>query len=137
MSENNIANTLRNIGIATIILGVIGSFICGAVFETVTYDYSYYSGYDIEEAYNWGVVVGGSVSSFIAWILFISFSEVISLLQENVNKQKEILEKISISIREVSAEKSKTELQDIESNLPKMWGVLKWRKGLSIFLSCL
>ena len=91
MSENNIGKILYYIGISTIVVGVIGSFICGAAFKTITYDYSYLRGYDIEETYNWGLAIAGSVASFISGVCFIGFSEIISLLRQSVSKQDEIL----------------------------------------------
>ena len=131
MENNKTGKTLYTIGVITIIAGVIGSLIMGAVSPAITYDYSYSSGYDIEETYNWSLVIIGAVASFISGICFIGFSEIISLLQKNINKQDEIIKSLKkYSCDTVVNNYPKTALQDIESNLPRIWGVLLWMKDL-------
>lgn len=119
MNENSVAKTLHVIGILTIIFGIIGSLICGDIFPAITYDYSYYSGYDIETSYNAELAIIGSVASFISGMCFIGFSEIIFLLQQSINKQEAILKLMKDkSTKEKNA--AKTILQDIEENLPKI-----------------
>ena len=86
--ENKTSKKLKVIGVLTIIFGIIGSLICGAAFPSITYEYSYYRGYDIQETYNWGLVLICAISSFISGLCFIGFSEIIALLQKNVNHQQ-------------------------------------------------
>ena len=128
MNTNKKADTINTIGIAIIILGMIGSFILGGVIPAITYDYSYFSGYDIEEMYNWGLAVGGAMGSFILGWCLIGLSEIIELLQQNQNIQVQILnavqnQKIIIEQKGTGTQeqpKTQTVLQDIESNLPKL-----------------
>ena len=122
MKDNQTGKTLYYIGVITIIVGIIGSFICGAVFKSITYDYSSFSGYSVDETYNWSLAIIGAVASFISGMCFIGFSEIISLLQRTVNKQDEIIKKIEEQPKTNAEIKPapKTVLQDIESNLPEM-----------------
>ena len=63
----------------------------------------------------------GAVASFISGICFIGFSEIISLLQKNINKQEEIIKSLKTNdIKTVVKDSPKTTLQDIESNLPRI-----------------
>ena len=101
--ENNIGKTLHVIGIATIIVGIIGSLILSINLDT---DFPI------------TLIVGG-IASFISGMVFVGFGEIISLLQKNVDKQDAILNYIkNKSIDEKVA--PKTVLQDIEDNLPSM-----------------
>ena len=119
--ENKKAKTLYIIGVLTIVLGIIGSLICAGLFPSISYDYSYYGGYDVEETYNWSFALTGSLISFVTGVCFIGFSEVIALLQKNVDEQEllvNIFKKQVISGTDNNS--NKTALQDIESNLPKL-----------------
>lgn len=122
MKENRTGKTIYYIGVITIIAGIIGSFVAGAVFKSITYDYSSFSGYSVEETYNWNLAIIGSFASFIFGMSFIGFSEIITLLQHSLNKQDEIIKKIEDQSKANLEKKStpKTVLQDIESNLPEM-----------------
>lgn len=73
--DNKVAKTLHAIGIATIVLGIIGSFILSVNFDD-----------DVPI-----VLFAGVFLSFITGKSFIGFSEVIVLLQKNVNQQSEII----------------------------------------------
>ena len=92
--KNSTATALHVIGILTIILGIIGSFIIGAIFPSTTYDYSAWGGYDIDEAYNWSLVIEGILTSCVTGICFIGFGEIIKLLQIIANRQNKILKVI-------------------------------------------
>lgn len=118
MKENKVANALHTIGVLVIVIGIIGSFICGEVFPEVTYKYSSYSGYKTVESYNWSLALTGVIASFIAGVCFIGFSEVISLLQESADTQERILRKLEDGTKETGP--SKTVIQDIEDHLPDM-----------------
>lgn len=105
ITENRIAKTLHTIGIATIIFGIIGSFILSASFDNNIPLF----------------LIVGAVLSFITGMCFIGFSEIIILLQRNANLQNRIIDIIkneSLGNRKKSA--PKTVLQDIESNLPQI-----------------
>ena len=101
--ENKIGKTLHVIGIATIIVGIIGSLILSI---------------NLDSDFPITLLVGG-IASFISGMVFVGFGEIISLLQKNADKQDSILNYI---INRSTDEKvaSKTLLQDIEDNLPSM-----------------
>lgn len=109
MSENSIGKILNVIGKATIIIGIIGSLILSAVLNTETPI----------------IIIVGSVTCFISGMSFIGFGEIISLLQKNIDKQDKIIDLFEKKTNDSSAPKSV--LQDIESNLPEMWGILNGR----------
>lgn len=105
MSENKVGKTLHIIGAATIIIGVIGSFILSVNLDT---DFPI-------------ILIVGGISSFITGMCFIGFSEIIALLQNNINQQKEIISIIKNKPIDPAEKYSpKTVLQDIESNLPQI-----------------
>ena len=104
MKENKIGKTLLGIGIATIIIGGIASLIISINVDT-------------DFPITW--IVGG-LASFISGMCFVGFSEIISLLQINVNKQDEIIKAINNKALNSKDNSTKTVLQDIESNLPKL-----------------
>lgn len=101
MQKNTTATVLKGIGIAAMILCVIGAIIVGS--ETSN------------ELIPIVFIVGGIISG----VTFIGFGEIINLLQKNVDKQNEILGYMK---NKTNDEKSapKTVLQDIEDNLPNM-----------------
>lgn len=70
MEENMISKILKYIGIGTIIIGVIASFIVGNSADEIS------------------ITIGGIIGSVISSIIFIGFSEIINLLQQNVDNQK-------------------------------------------------
>lgn len=92
--ENKTAKTLHTVGVLVIVFGIIGFFIMGGIFPSITYDYSYYSGYDIDETYNWALTIVSFVVCFISGICFIGLSEIIKLLQENIYQQNTIIKSI-------------------------------------------
>ena len=101
MCENTIAKTLRIIGIVEVICGVILFFyFLGAG------DGSGWIGFAI------------MIGSFISCMLFVGFAEMINLLQHNADRQDEIVAILKQNPNEDKSSKSK--LQDIEANLPKM-----------------
>lgn len=105
MQENIISKILAGIGIGTIGLGILAFLIIGT------------------EAKSIAIFIGGIVGSFILGMMFIGFSEIIGLLQQNVDKQSKIIEKMNEKpkvVKEILKEETKTVLQDIESNLPKI-----------------
>ena len=99
--ENKVGKTLNIIGILTIVLGVLGS-----LFLSIQLD----SDAPI-------IFLVGGIASFVAGMVFIGFSEIISLLQKNVDKQEKILEYVKNNNSENTP---KTIIQDIEDNLPKL-----------------
>ena len=116
MRENGIGKTLNIIGILTIGIGVLGSMILSASL-------------DVDSPI---IFIGGSVASFISGMTFIGFGEIISLLQRNVDKQDKIIDLLEQKTNDSSAPKSV--LQDIESNLPEMWGALNgWPFSKTVF----
>ncbi len=105
MSENKVGKTLHIIGVATIIIGVIGSFILSVNLDT---DFPI-------------ILIVGAISSFITGMCFVGFSEIIALLQNNANQQKEIISIIKSKPMDNAGKNSpKTVLQEIESNLPQI-----------------
>ena len=76
MKKNNtVAKILFGLGIFIIVAGVIGSFICGNVFEAT--EIGYYRTYSY---YNWGLVILGLIGSILGGALFIAISEIIEQL---------------------------------------------------------
>lgn len=105
MKGNNVGKTLHDIGIAIIVLGIIGS-----IFLSVNFDYEIPI-----------ILIVGAVSSFTTGMCFIGFSEIIALLQKSVNHQEEILSAIKNELTVNGSNCSpKTLLEDIEANLPKI-----------------
>ena len=116
MQENNIGKTLNIIGILTIAIGILGSLILSVNLD----------------ADSPIIFIAGSVASFISGMSFIGFGEIISLLQKNVDKQDKIIDLLEQKTNDSSAPKSV--LQDIESNLPEMWGALNgWPFSKTVF----
>ena len=74
MTENSVAKWLKGIGIVIIIAGVFTFAVIAGEIESAA------------------VFFGGLVGFFIIGMLFVGFSEVINLLQENVDKQDIIIE---------------------------------------------
>lgn len=89
MADNMISKILKYIGIGTIIIGIIASFIVGSSAEEAT------------------ITIGGIIGSVISGMLFVGFSEVINLLQQNVDNQEKIIrqfkEKPSTVVRNTTA----------------------------------
>ncbi len=75
MSNNVIAKMLRGMGIAIIILGFFAYAIIGIEVEDMV------------------VFISGTGISIIAGMIIIGFSEIIDLLQKNLNKQTKIAKK--------------------------------------------
>ena len=101
--ENKIGKTLHVIGIATIIVGIIGSLILSI---------------NLDSDFPITLIVGG-IASFISGRVFVGFGEIISLLQKNADKQDAILNYIKNKSTDEKVA-PKTVLQDIEDNLPSM-----------------
>lgn len=102
MKKNGIAKTLQIIGWAEIVAAFI---------ITIAADVDEILGMDF------GLVIW--VSAFITCMIFQGFAEIIDLLQQNSNKQSEILDYLKDqAAKEPSA--PKTVIEDIESNLPQI-----------------
>ena len=121
MSNNRIEKTIYYIGVIIIVVGIIGSIICGSVFKSVSFNTSYLSSSQ-KATYNWAIAIIGSIISFISGMFLIGFSEIIYLLKLSINKQEDIIRylKTNSTTNTEPSKSAKTVLQDIESNLPKM-----------------
>ena len=104
MPQNDVAKTLRIIGIVEAICGVILGLIIMA------------SG---EGSVGVGIGVAVMVTSFITCMIFVGFAEVINLLQKNADIQEEIFNRLGDQSTK-AGDAPKTVLQDIEDNLPDM-----------------
>ena len=102
--ENKIGKTLHVIGIATIIVGIIGSLILST---------------NLDSNFPLILIIGG-IASFISGMVFIGFGEIIALLQKNIDKQELIVKVLKNQSTIESNNSHKTVLQDIESNLPQL-----------------
>ena len=102
MEKNKVANTLRVIGIAEVVCGII----LGLIFLVR------------DENFGW-VGIAVMITSFITCMMFIGFAEIINLLQKNADKQDALLAFLK---EQPTTEKTapKSVLQDIEYNLPEM-----------------
>ena len=104
--QNKIASILFGIGVATIGIGVIGSLFLGF---TVT---EYYG-------FNFGVFLAGSVASLVSGMIHIGFAEIINLLQQSVEAQKEVA--LLTDVRNTTGKNASTRIVDnIEAELPKL-----------------
>ena len=99
MKNNATASLLKGIGIAIMLICFVGAIIVS------------------DETTNELIPIIFVVSGIISGIMFIGFGEIISLLQNSVNKQEEILNYMNNNDKKVA---HKTVLQDIEDNLPNM-----------------
>ena len=102
MKENGIAKTLQIIGWAE----MVAAFII-----TIAADVDEILGMDF------GFVIW--VSAFITCMIFQGFAEIIDLLQQNSNKQSEILDYLKDQATK-GPSAPKTVIEDIESNLPQI-----------------
>lgn len=102
MNENKIAKLLRTVGVIEAVCGVLLAFIM------------LWSDGDLLSV---GIAI--IVVALVNCLIFIAFGEVIRLLQQNVDKQSELLSYLTSKIAKEDTT-PKTFLQDIESNLPKM-----------------
>ncbi len=89
-SKNKTANALQVIGLVIALLGIAGSLVLGKVFE-IQVESMFFD----ETRYNWGVAIAGVLCSAISGVLLYGFGEVISLLQANVDNQKQIIASIA------------------------------------------
>ena len=102
MKENGVAKTLQIIGWLEAIAGFIIS---------ITVDTEEIFGTD----FGFAIISG----AFITCMIFQGFAEIIDLLQQNSNKQTQILELLKDhATKEPTA--PKTIIEDIESNLPQL-----------------
>lgn len=101
MSKNTIARIFKIVGICEIVCGIFSglSFINDTGFTEI------------------GLTI--IVGSLMTALIVIGFGEVIKLLQENVNHQKNLMEYLVNKSAEETI-KSVSVLQDIEDNLPDM-----------------
>lgn len=86
--KNRFAKHIYNIGVWIIVLGIIGSFISGKIFEVETFHGTYYT-YTTTE-YNWIVAICGSIGSVLCGVFYMALSEIINLLSK---KRTETIEK--------------------------------------------
>ena len=102
MKENGIAITLKVIGWVILVC----AFIVAVSSE-------------VEEIF--GISFGWTimVSAFITCMMFQGFGEVVALLQQNSNKQSEILDYLKDQAAK-GPSAPKTVIEDIESNLPNL-----------------
>lgn len=88
-NTNAISKILKIIGIATAVIGIIASLILGNSADEIS------------------ITIGGIIGSIISGMLFVGFSEVINLLQQNVDNQEKVLkllkEQPKATIKESSA----------------------------------
>ena len=67
---NRIAKIMMIIGYFVIIVGIIGSLICGKIFEI-----------GVNDDYNWSVAIFGIIGSILVGAFYIALSELIELLE--------------------------------------------------------
>ncbi len=87
MKDNIISKIIKYIGIGIIVLGSISFLIAGIGAKNIV------------------MVISGIAGSFISGMIFLGFSEIIKLLQQNVDKQKEPLDEEKLDIDVKSKEK--------------------------------
>ena len=97
MKENKIGKVLFIIGVLTIIIGALGSFIIALM----SIEFFFF------------VLIGGIASSFISGICFIGFSEIINLLQMNLYKQDIIVGSIKNQTLDNKVNSLKASLKDL------------------------
>lgn len=102
MKDNKIAKTLRIIGYVEAICGIIIGLIIAS---------------NGDELIVLGIAL--AITSFVTCMLLLGFSEIILLLEDNVNAQEKM---IGLLINNTIEKNNtpKTELQDIEDNLPEL-----------------
>jgi len=96
MEGNKIAQYIRGTGWVILIFGIIGSFIMGQIFPSISYSYS---GRE-SESYNWIIAIIGICTSIISGLAFIGFAELIELSQQKldtINRIKEMIEKDNVN----------------------------------------
>lgn len=99
MNENMIAKVLKYSGYTVGALGALGSLIIGVDSSSVV------------------MALGGMIGSFITGLSLVGFGEIINLLQNSYDLQKQ--EKLYIKENDKKKE-PKSLIQDIEDNLPQM-----------------
>ncbi|PQD97156.1 hypothetical protein CYL18_04595 [Pradoshia eiseniae] len=99
MGKNIISKILFSVGII--------EFVCGIFIFLVLSDDNFLIGLPF-------LIMG-----IIFGIIFVGFSEIINLLQDNVDNQNEMLRMMKDKKTTVN-DKTKSMIQDIESNLPEM-----------------
>ena len=112
--QNKTAKHIFNLGLAVIILGIIGSFVCGKVFEIETV-HGYYYTYTSTD-YNWIVAICGSVGSVLTGCIYIALSEIIELLSI---KHTNLYTQELIEIRK-AIDNEKVEIKNIEKEVKQI-----------------
>ena len=122
MTKNKVGQALKIIAYIVLIIGIIGSFIMGSIFETTIVIGNY-----THSKYNWGLVVSVMISSIILAIFLFALAEIIHLLQANLDNNKEIAHKIdnlsnyTEQIKDnTSKSKYTSKIEEIEANLPEI-----------------
>ena len=115
--KNSMAKTLHTLAYIIFFVGIIGSLILGAAMPTVDYSYTLYGGLRTDDAYNFALAIAGIVASIISGVLFLGFAEVIDLLQEIANGQKDM----QVGSNSAGMPQTQEEMvSDIESDLPQL-----------------
>lgn len=101
MKENKIANALEIVAFCTFTLGGLGSISLGIIFESLI------------------LAIAELLVCIITGIMFLGFSEIIKLLQKSTDSYETLIGLIQTG--SIHQNKNfKTELQDIEENLPEL-----------------
>lgn len=102
-NENTISKILKIIGIATIAVGILASLILSSSADEIT------------------IAIGGMIGSIISGMLFIGFSEVINLLQQNADNQEKIIRQLKEQPKTIIKETTtnKAEQPTNNSHTPK------------------
>ena len=104
--KNKIASILFGIGVATIGFGFIGSIYLGS-------EYSGFYGFDFT------LFVAGTVASLVSGMIHIGFAEIINLLQQSVDAQKDVA--LLTDVRNTAGKGTSVRVVDnIEAELPKL-----------------
>lgn len=90
MSKNSVSNIIKIAAVVVAVLGVAGSFILGDTFAIIDSDSLFLA----EEKFNWGLTIGGIFCTALSTVILYGFGEIISLLQDSVDAQKSILDRL-------------------------------------------
>lgn len=117
--KNSKAYAINIMGWITIIVGVIGSFVIGDVYQVVSYSFT-----GIERStYNWSLAIMCCISSVFIGLVIIGLAEIIELLQQNYDKNTLIEEKINgfeSSLNEISNNTKQPSAENYNETLPPL-----------------
>ncbi len=97
--KNNISEAIWILGYVIIILGIVGSFICGKVFET---SHGFYHTY---YEYNWTVAISGCFGSVLIGMFNLALSTIIDYMEIIANSKI-----ITTDANEVEKKKKESEV---------------------------